>query len=236
MKKLLVNKETGSTIVTLTMVTEDGDELVTVKTNEVYHTVLAFYNELKARLEGGGKSVLTVPSSGALMAQCVAMSREDPYLEIGTRYGGSAILASHFTDADIYCIDPMDVHRKHHDGPDSIEYFRRNAENFGISERIHLIVAKSDPFPLDEKIRFGTTFIDGDHQYRWVKADWLNVKDITNHFIVFDNVEMDDVRQVVTEAAHDPLWMLGYLNCYTAVMVRKTTAEKPGVLTQLGFL
>lgn len=223
--------------------------MVTANTNKAHHIALALYHALLEDLEKGDEFPLTCPSTAGYLAQCVSMTPKEPYLEIGSRYGGSAVLASQFGQGDIYCIDPMQS--IHHDGPEVVDYFWKNMDKFGIRDRVRLFQAKSDPFPLEDQLvfplqqwgddapvslRFGTTFIDGDHSYPWPGTDWRNVKDITNHFVVFDNVEMDDVYETVMQATQDPLWMLAHLNAYTAVMVRKTTADKPGVLRGLGLL
>ena len=145
---------------------------------------------------------------------CKYMSEADDYIEIGTLYGASAILAGLHCAGDVYCIDPLDGYygTGRMDRPTnmlpSVEIVRNNWERFNLDpDRLHIYAQCNPPFPADlvDK-RWDVGYIDGDHTYSGAMHDWIALKDKVNKYILFDNVEKPDVRRVFDKACEE--WTL----------------------------
>ena len=177
-------------------------------------------------------AAVSSPGTMCLLAECLSTS-DGPHIEIGTRYGGSAIFASAFTNNSIYCIDPMDWYEPHDwDHPQykegvigSVGMFKRNVamlDVFGLSERVHLIVAYSNPFPISVPDGyFATAYIDGDHSYDGVRADFENLKNKVSKYMVFDDMYYPTVYFAVIDSLHDnPEWELVHMNTNGGVLMK----------------
>ncbi len=181
---------------------------------------------INSQIEGypGG---ITSPWTSGILSQCVHFTKDQPYLEIGTRHGGSAILATLFTKEKVYAIDPMetlgDLWQTEMDTGHT-EIFAANMRAFGVEDQVELLVGTSlDPHPELDGLRFGTVFIDGDHSYEWVMNDWKFVRGLVDTFVVFDDIVEDDVyRAFMTIAAQETgVWRIAFLNYTTGVLIRK---------------
>lgn len=133
------------------------------------------------------------------------------HVEIGTLYGGSAILTALTKKVGhIFAIDPLSEHGyyggedKWHGRP-SAERLKGNLEEFGVADRVTHVDEFSSPFPLPGH-RFDTAFIDGDHTYEGCKVDWYNLRDRVNHVIVFHDTHLTDVKLVFEMARHHSDW------------------------------
>ena len=163
---------------------------------------------------------ITSPWTCALLAQCLVRA-DGPHLEIGTRYGASAALASLFTKHLITCVDPMETIKDWYTDEyigDTVK-FKNNMETLGITDRVELVVAYSNPLPVAGP--FATTFIDGDHSTKGAYADFMNVKDITTHYIIWDDMIEESVYKAVMKALRNKQWRLAFSNYTTAVMVNR---------------
>jgi len=142
-------------------------------------------------------------------------------LEIGTAFGGSAIVARKAKDAagnhnTIYCIDPLygyygarkpDIFAGFPPNPSMVE---KNFDMMGV-KNIHLILASTPPLPQELGwLRFGAVLIDGNHKGRGPLDDWLIVKDVVNPggFVMFHDVHYDDVQKAVDVADKEKGWKL----------------------------
>lgn len=171
----------------------------------------------------------------AVMAYYAAKAGSGDHLEIGTLFGGSAIvvaLAKRLMglDGNVYCLDPLDgyyrerfghitdvVCKEHEISPDLV---MKNAKIFEVEDRIRIIQKKSLPFP-DElrNHRFVSAYIDGDHWDNMPTHDWNNVKKITSKYVIFDNY--DDSHPSVKKACDRALkdgWKLEYSGGITFVV------------------
>lgn len=97
------------------------------------------------------------------------------WLEIGTLWGGSAILAALTRpDIQVTCIDPMHGYYGDKDMADSqkrtpsVAALQDNLHRFGVSERVTLLEQSSDPFP---EVEADGILVDGAHDYDSVLHD-----------------------------------------------------------------
>ena len=126
-----------------------------------------------------------------LLERIIVEAGDGNYIEIGTLYGGSAVLAAlvkqtHNQTGRVYAIDPMIGYYGGLDCVDGAEvypseaHFRKNLEIFGVD--VDLIIAKSDPWPLSH-VKAAVILIDGDHSSQAVSADWQNAKRHAERFV-----------------------------------------------------
>ena len=173
------------------------------------------------------------PYDWGLLSQMIVWAGGGPHLEIGTLFGGSAILAActqkkFGLNGHVTCVDPLkgyygnplDVQS---DTNVSIEIVKRNAEQFGVLDDIELVTLPSFPWPLGER-QFVSAFIDGSHIYDAVLKDWLHCAERVKKIIQFDNYDVvhHGVAQVVKLAIEHPDWTLLHASGVTAILARPT--------------
>ena len=104
------------------------------------------------------------------------------YVEIGSMWGASAIVAGYAVTGEVHCIDPFG-------GRAQPEHVADNWEQHHDIERLTIYKQKNPPFPVVIQARkFDVGLIDGDHNVEAVWADWLTLKDRINHVILFHDV------------------------------------------------
>lgn len=185
-------------------VTVSGDRTAEFEMKLGLHPIAARGIEYAIRMEG---NVATIGmggwalAKGGVLARCLVNSGGN-YLEIGSQYGLSAIVASHFCEGHAYCIDPMDKvvedestkygpayapieGRTGHMGERVL--FERNIRFFGLEDKVTLVQEFSDPYPISPQVFFGTAYIDGDHSYAMVKRDFFNIMNQVTHYIILDD-------------------------------------------------
>jgi hypothetical protein len=165
-----------------------------------------------------------------LMGMTVLMAGCGNHLEIGTLFGGSAIVVVLLKKememtGDVYCIDPLDGYYRDSEYCKSIHLsgvcdpvtgleispavVEMNAREFRVFDRIKLITQKSHPWPIElNGGKFTTAYIDGDHWDGMPLKDWKNVKDRVSRYVVFDNCDESrpDVLKAHRAACDDPEW------------------------------
>ena len=146
-----------------------------------------------------GKLIQGKVESG-ILAQMIYNAGGGNHLEIGTYYGGSAIVAGiikkkYHLSGKIFTIDP--------ENRGELENFRR----YRVDDIIEKIKSNSYPLPVNQK--FTTAYIDGDHRWEHPLQDWNSVKDITSKYILFDDCDMNNkhVVKACISAMEDPEWM-----------------------------
>ena len=159
------------------------------------------------------------------LLEIVKRGGDGNYLEIGVLHGGT-LCAAGLQKKEIgqrgrcYGIDPLDgyymdyidvrgcsvdpVTRK----PVDYDTVKENITKFKLGRRCMIQPAKSNPYPLDEKLQFAVTYIDGDHWGDAPLKDWLNTKDRTEKYVVFSNhnAEHPAVMEACKIAANDNEW------------------------------
>lgn len=117
------------------------------------------------------------------------------YVEIGTMFGASAIIAGYAVTGEVHCIDPFGVKgqpaRKEFKSGDFVkaEYVRENWALHHDPDRLVIHAQRNPPFP--EAIRdrtFDVGLIDGCHDPECVWADWNEMKDRVRYRVLFHDV------------------------------------------------
>ena len=157
----------------------------------------------------------------------------DLYLEIGTLWGGTAIIAAIAGAKKVITIDSMDTAYWQEFDPGFPEErltrgrVLRNIYDFGLQDIIEVITAPSFPFPV-ENVYPDVVLIDGDHGDR-VARDWESVRGITKHFVLFHDYKSPNCPAVTHTVDHvvrkDPNWGLWKVVEYTAVMRRTIISD-----------
>lgn len=163
------------------------------------------------------------------------------YVEIGSLFGGTAIMASLVMKdlgltGKVYAIDPFDGYytgtkneKNRLVGAEvdplthktiTIERAQRNAKNLGAD--VEFIKAKSNPWPIADEVNFAVAYIDGDHWNNGPWQDWLNLKDKVDKFIVFDNCDKKHpaIQEACAKAWLDPDWALTFRLGMTCIFQR----------------
>ena len=153
----------------------------------------------------------------------VELAGDGNYLEIGTLFGGSAISVAKLKDVlgqkgFIFCVDPLNGYYRNVAPRDDMvdtksgfpvtpETLFTNIQNFSVGNRIFVIQAYSTQL---DKLTFdvAVSFIDGDHRGAVPLLDLELVKDVTSHYVIFDNCAEThpDVMKACEIASSDPEW------------------------------
>lgn len=166
------------------------------------------------------------------------------YLEIGVLHGGTLCAVGLWKQAlghasMCYGIDPLNGYYKDADSgvnfgksvdpeskvPVALEIVEQNIKTFGLDGRCKVIRAKSNPLP-DEVagVNFVVAYIDGDHWGEQPYTDFINVKDITTGFIVFDDHDEKhpSVIEASMKACNDPDWEQYSISGITSILRRRS--------------
>lgn len=168
-----------------------------------------------------------------LEAECLAQFTAIPgdHVEIGCLWGGTALVAilakkDLLLPGNVYTIDTMQGGWWDTQDPDvgkrpTYEAVISNMRKFGVSRRVHVVRAKSDPWPLPETVKPSTIFIDGDHRFEGVSLDWKNASQRATKFILlhdYNSKNHPGVQRMVDEIAKkDPNWR--YIKTYNSIAV-----------------
>ena len=178
-------------------------------------------DEVKASIKG---RICDLDNNIGIMASYALEAGDGDHLEIGTLFGGSAIVVAllkkrHGVDGKVYCLDPLNGYYYAKKGKriDHISGFRvdratldYNVWQFGVEDYIEVIEKHSIPFPDELKDKeFVSAYIDGDHWGNAPTIDWENVKDRVSRFVIFDNYDdkHNGVIKACERAAIDPDWL-----------------------------
>jgi len=185
---------------------------------------LVIHESMKGRYAGE-------PHDWGLMAQMLVWAGGGPHLEIGTLFGGSAILAAltkktYGLAGGVTCVDPLDSYYGNpidvqSDTYVTVDTVKENADLFGVLDHLEFVTELSMPWPLGER-RFTSAFIDGGHDYDTVMHDWFHCSRVVSKVIQFDNYDARhcQIAQVVKFALGNPLWTLLHASGITAILGR----------------
>ena len=161
---------------------------------------------------GFAEGPITSPITCGIITQCLLL-RPGAFLEIGTRYGGSALVARRFTNK-VVTIDP---------GYD--EEYRAVIEKAKITDIIK-IVKPSESVKRLPKADYTVGFMDGLHEYdQIIKYDFPLMKKYVKGFVIFDDVDIEGVEKAILELSSD--WNLLYYHYpSTAVLTNLELSNK----------
>lgn len=137
-------------------------------------------------------------SEGECLATYLLKAGGGDHLEIGTLWGGSAILAARALmlgnlPGAVYTLDPMDTGYWSGGDPGvsgitpTEEILRRNIQLLGVGDRVEIIKSASYDWLPKRKKKFVTALIDGDHQYESVLRDFeLTVPLVEKYILMHD--------------------------------------------------
>ena len=130
--------------------------------------------------------------AGAL-AKSIFLAGAGDHLEIGSMWGGTAILAALVKrefglPGKVYCIDPLkdgDCSPNFpHEKPNA-DIFLDNLKIMGVEDMVNLHIGFSDPFPYGH-MHFASCLIDGDHYAPWPMHDWEVTSAVCDMVIIHD--------------------------------------------------
>lgn len=201
-----------------------------LKYSGAYEFGLQVYAKMIQVMQGGPGA----PGSHdyGVLAECVRFAGSGDYLEIGSAFGCSAILAAlvkkkYDLPGKVTCIDPLNggAFGKEYDPafpniPIIPETIQANAELFGV--RLEIIRAKSEPFPIKNR-RFAMTYIDGWHLDGQPLRDWEHVREVTDNLVVFHDYDPDHphVVEACKVATGEKGWMPVHVFGNTFALMRK---------------
>jgi cephalosporin hydroxylase len=173
-----------------------------------------------------GRSIISQFDAG-LLAQMVVDARHGDHVEIGTLFGGSAIvaaLAKREFDliGQIHCVDPLNNAIPDRSGilasPDLI---MENAKLWEVEDRIVIHRRSSYPFPIERT--FATGYIDGDHWNNFPAKDWDSLKQVVSYMVMFDDYcrGKPEVVQACLDAAQDPDWIPVFIGGISFILRRR---------------
>lgn len=194
---------------------------------EAYDQGVEWAKEVQEALHGG---LATNPEDAALMVEVAWRGGHSNHLELGTLFGGSAILMALAKerfgfDGEIHCVDNFGYMRDTY--PVGPEMVLSNAKRFGVDDRIKIIKANTYPLPLDitssvaREGNYGSCMIDASHDFGNCQRDWTSVHPISDvvAFHDYDRSHMG-VVSTVRNAMQESGWWLVFLAHHTAVFER----------------
>ena len=171
--------------------------------------------------------ICLLPDEAGALAEFVFRAGKGDHLEIGSMWGGTAILAAYVKriyglSGSIVCIDPFcDPDGMH--GTPNAAIFWDNVKRAGVSSKIELVQAYSNPWPLLPDKRFTSALIDGEHMGEGPLLDWQNASSVTDIGIAIHDVAPyePDVWLAYETAKNAPGWKAGKLTNRMAALWRK---------------
>jgi len=135
---------------------------------------------------GFSEGSTTSPLTCGYIWQLLSLAKGD-YIETGTRYGGSALIAASLADS-VVTIDPA--------------YEAEFAAVMSMAKpdfvkKITRIGSRSDKIKKLPKRNYTVGFIDGSHAYDDVMADFHLFDKRVSRFLIFDDVDLPGVRKAV---------------------------------------
>lgn len=189
-----------------------------IEFNHIFRVGMVRQAEIQQKI--AGRIISKWPWDGGVLTYFLSVAGMGDHIEIGTAWGGTAILAAmanpHPT-RHVYTIDPLE----NPPGFSRIDSYiiRQNFKVLRFSHMITFYHQRHPPLPAElEDKRFATAFIDGSHFYDDVLADWENLRGRVDEFIIFHDVNGNAVQKVFRMAQEDPDWELAYEYDYMGVV------------------
>ncbi len=194
-----------------------------LKLGAAYEQAVALFPVLQETLHKAGSRYAGRPPDAGVLAQCASNCQGD-YIEIGSLYGASAIVAALFGNGHVYCVDIFEPYSKRKDvALPSPELVLSNAANWGAEKKITPFKHRHPPLPEElEHVRFDIAFIDGDHTAAGSLADWENIEHRVDRYVLFHDVRPNSpygaLQTFTQHAMRDPNWNLIYRDTVSKTM------------------
>jgi hypothetical protein len=158
--------------------------------------------------------VALIPSDEEIIYEIASLGKT--YVEIGTLFGGSAIVAG-MAGCEVFCIDPLDGYysAKHitKERPDkwtglvpSEEIVRENWAAAGLDpKKLHIYTQLHPPWPEEIDRTFDAGLIDGNHQLWHVIEDYKGMAPRVN-YLMFHDIHKAAVRATYNIALESGDW------------------------------
>ena len=151
---------------------------------------MTLFHEIDSKING---HVCMYENESDFLEKLIKDAGNGDHLEIGSMWGGSAIVAALTKkrlglSGHVVCVDPFrdgDCSPGFPGGHPDVNIFWKNMETMGVSDMVELVCAYSDPWPLGDR-QFASILVDGDHAGDWPLIDWLNSKNHANMVIYHD--------------------------------------------------
>ncbi len=205
---------------------------------DVYELGREIGTEIHSQIEG---RVCGVPHDWGIHAEVIAHAGDGDHLEIGTLFGGSAILAACIKEelglsGRIVCVDPLDGYYGRGIDPISKtevtkEQVISNAEMFGVEGRLRIISKMSQPWPFALRRRFASAFIDGDHKFDGAMSDWVAAEAQVDRIVLLDNYDSKHFNNSVVRLCmeifqnYSQSWMPMHISGISVVLGKRTWVE-----------
>ena len=136
-------------------------------------------------------------------------SQGKTYVEIGTKFGGSAIVAG-LAGCEVHCIDHWEYPDRDPQTAPTPEYVLENWISAGLDpKKLRLYIHRHPPWPkaLEHRM-FDIGLIDGSHQEDACRKDWEEMRLHVTKYILFHdfNPQHPGVYKAFLEAAEDSEW------------------------------
>ena len=136
-------------------------------------------------------------------------SQGKTYVEIGTKFGGSAIVAG-LAGCEVHCIDHWEYPDRDPQIAPTPDAVLENWIAAGLDpDKLHLHVQRHPPWPEAIKHRmFDIGLIDGSHNEDACRKDWEEMRLHVTKYILFHdfNDGHPGVQKAFLEAAEEPEW------------------------------
>jgi hypothetical protein len=163
-------------------------------------------------------------SDAEVLVVCLRAAPGD-YLEIGTAYGTSLMIAAKFGRGEAHSIDPLNAYyseaRERSKGYIHLtpELLMSNLKAVGVEAHLHL--AKHPPMPKElVGHKFSVALIDGEHSPKAALADFRGISDSVTGFILFHDIDMEGPKKVFAMACETDDWE-PWLSTKTIGVVRR---------------
>ena len=167
-----------------------------------------------------------------LLMECVARTEGD-YIEVGSAYGYSAVLAATAMakrPGTVYCIDPF-IGLNNLDGTYvALKVFLSNIHSFGLEQRVVTFYQHNPPFPVAiHHHLFSVGLIDGNHDGDAPLKDFIELDSRVTDYLLFDNAEYERVENTVRRALWGGNWE-------EEITIEYESGWKEGKMVQLTIL
>lgn len=175
-----------------------------------------------------------------LVAQTVFYAGDGNYVETGTLFGASALVAAltkkkFGIEGKVYCVDPFDGYygtgRNDMSGIiPTVEVLMENASKYKVKDYIVPVPHKSVPYPKSiVGLTFSMSYIDGNHWKDWPTQDFKAYAPNTTQYVMFDNYDFKHPAVVngAEFAVNQPQWRIAHVSSISFILQRNPKITDP---------